>query len=143
MLDTCDMAGAWYVDFDMASFQMKAKVDPQKALAAFESQIEIICGGEKWLIKDFIPFQYGKFSETSAVHKSVKRCADAQGLTNYWPSLAPSLGPTLGHSLAPRLKDKAKALNKANEKAKAKAKASVRQTPTAKILDDATTTKCS
>ncbi len=69
ILDRCDIAGVWYVDMELAAFQIGFKFNRQKSEEAFEKQIEI--KGERWLVKDFIPFQYGSLDESNKVYRSV------------------------------------------------------------------------
>lgn len=69
ILDRCDIAGVWYVDMELASFQIGTKLDRQKAQEAFEKQIEI--RGDRWLIKDFIGFQYGSLEASNKIYKNV------------------------------------------------------------------------
>jgi len=69
ILDRCDIAGVWYVDMGLAAFQIGFKFDRLKAEKVFEKQIQI--NGERWLIKDFIPFQYGSLEASNKVYRSV------------------------------------------------------------------------
>ena len=125
ILDNCNMAGIWYVDLDMASFMVGEKIELGKATRLLSKQIERITGGTRWLVKDFISFQYGKYSPHSNVHYSVLKTAAAVNLKLSWDGLPPSLPPSLYHTLDPRLdpspKDKDKDKDKAKEKDKEKA----------------------
>lgn len=69
VLDKCDIAGVWYVDMEMASFQIGTKLDKTKAESVFEKQIE--SRGERWLIRDFIGFQYGSLEASNKIYKNV------------------------------------------------------------------------
>jgi len=71
ILDDCDHAGIWHVDFDVAEIRIGEKIDQKKAEEAFYGKIEIINGGSKWFIKDFIDFQYGELKENNRLHVSV------------------------------------------------------------------------
>ena len=123
ILDNCDMSGVWYVDLKTAGFLIGAEFEPSETFDALQKQIEPINGGARWLIKDFVRYQYGEFSKKSPVHKCVEKCAMEQGLSSPWPTLAPTLAPTQAPTQAPTLKAKAKAKAKATAKAKAKATA--------------------
>lgn len=70
ILDRCDIAGVWYVDFDLASFFIGEKYDRKEAEKAFGKQIEI--NGDRWLIKDFISFQYGNLNAANKVYRNVE-----------------------------------------------------------------------
>lgn len=69
VLDKCDIAGVWYVDFEMATFQIGSKFDRKEAENVFQKQIEV--NGDRWLLKDFIPFQYGSLEASNKVYKNV------------------------------------------------------------------------
>lgn len=69
VLDRCDIAGVWYVDMEMASFLIGSQIDRAKAEELFSKQIRV--NDNRWLIVDFIPFQYGDLQESNKVFKSV------------------------------------------------------------------------
>lgn len=71
LTDHCDAAGVWYVDFEHASFCVKAPLDQQEALLLFEKQVEVLGDGSRWFIPDFIPFQYGALSLQCLPHRSI------------------------------------------------------------------------
>ena len=81
VLDQCNHAGIWEVDFELAWFFCKCPKSKLKSdsfnrwrhgiLAAFSKQYKEIDGGKRWFIKDFIEFQYGTLSETNRAHLSV------------------------------------------------------------------------
>lgn len=71
ILDDCDHAGIWQVDFEVARIRIGEQVDKQTALNIFADRIEVFGGGSKWFIKDFIDFQYGQLSEKNRLHQSV------------------------------------------------------------------------
>ena len=78
--DTCDMAGIWYVDFDLASFSIGTPLDVAKAKSLFSKQITDMAGGQRWFIRDFIAFQYGILRPNNNAHRAVKNCLERQGL---------------------------------------------------------------
>ena len=69
--DECDIAGVWYVDIDLASFLIGEPITQEEALSYLSKQIEVLNGGGKWLIKDFVNFQYGVLVPTNNLHRSV------------------------------------------------------------------------
>lgn len=70
MTDKCDMIGVWYVDFEMAEFVIGEKLDPAEAARLFQKQIRVI-DSTRWLIQDFVSFQYGELKENNNLHRSV------------------------------------------------------------------------
>lgn len=68
--DKCDIAGVWYVDLELASIFIGEKVDPAEALVQFEKQIRVV-DNSRWLIVDFVRFQYGVLKGNNNLHRSV------------------------------------------------------------------------
>ena len=77
------MAGVVYMDWELASFAIGEKVT--------EADLEFMNGnitklsGNKYLIPDFIPFQYGALSEKSRVHQAVLRTLGEHGIAYPYP----------------------------------------------------------
>lgn len=71
ILDECDHAGIWQVDMEVAQIKIGEKLNIESALESFMGKIVPFCDGEKWLIIDFIDFQYGKLNPQNRVHESV------------------------------------------------------------------------
>lgn len=72
LFTNCDLAGIWEVDFDQVSFFVDKTVTQEKSLQLLEKHIMVIEPGKKWLLVDFIPFQYGDhLNEKSPVHKKI------------------------------------------------------------------------
>lgn len=71
ILDDCDHAGIWQVDFEVACIRIGEDVKSEKALKEFGDKIQVLNGGTKWFIKDFIEFQYGELKENNRLHVSV------------------------------------------------------------------------
>lgn len=71
ILDECDHAGVWQVDIEVAQIKIGEKLNIEAALESFKGKIVPFCDGEKWLIIDFIDFQYGKLNPQNRVHESV------------------------------------------------------------------------
>lgn len=71
ILDDCDHAGIWQVDFEVARIRTgQHDLDYQKALNVFGDRVQPI-EKFKWFIPDFISFQYGELSEKNRLHLSV------------------------------------------------------------------------
>lgn len=71
ILDECDHAGIWQIEFDIAELRIGEKVDEKTASKLFKDHIQILNGGEKWFIPDFIDFQYGQLNLNNRAHSSV------------------------------------------------------------------------
>lgn len=60
ILDDCDHAGIWEVDFDSVQLKIGVKFDKKEALNKFNNRVIEFNGGDKWFIPDFVKFQYGE-----------------------------------------------------------------------------------
>lgn len=69
IVDKCDIAGVWYVDLEMASFQIGSRFERTRVEEIFQKQIEV--RGDRWLIKDFILFQYGSLEASNKIYRNV------------------------------------------------------------------------
>lgn len=69
IITTCDHAGVWKVDFEMAEFCIGTSLE-RDIPKEFKGRIERI-SEEKWFIPKFIFFQYGTLQENNRVHQSV------------------------------------------------------------------------
>lgn len=72
---TCNHAGIWFVDFEVAQICIgkDAQVDLQTALDLFnkdEVRIKVL-NGSRWCIIPFVDFQYGTLNPDNRVHASV------------------------------------------------------------------------
>lgn len=90
VLDCCDIAGVWYVDFGMASFVIGYDFDRSVAEKAFEKQIEV--NGDRWLIKDFISFQYGQMRPENKMFRNVQAKLEAFKEGGSIPHISPING---------------------------------------------------
>lgn len=70
ILDDCDHAGIWQVDFEVARIRIGEQIDYDSARRLFGDRVEVI-DKFKWFIPDFITFQYGELSEKNRMHLSV------------------------------------------------------------------------
>jgi hypothetical protein len=68
--DRCDAAGVWKLDFEGASFHIGETVTEQEAKEALGHRIEPLTEG-RWLIRKFIPFQYGSLSDKCRPHQII------------------------------------------------------------------------
>lgn len=71
ILDDCDHAGIWQVDFEVAQIRIGETLDKVTAIKILGDRIEIFDNGTKWFLKDFISFQYGELSQKNRLHLSV------------------------------------------------------------------------
>lgn len=71
ILDDCDHAGVWQVDFEVAKIRIGENVNQKDALKFFGDRVHPFNEGTKWFIKDFIDFQYGQLNEKNRLHLSV------------------------------------------------------------------------
>lgn len=76
LLDNCDHAGIWEVEWDVLSIRMKEDIKPTEAYECMKEKITVIDAGKKWFIPDFIEFQYGELNPNNQVHKSVIQILD-------------------------------------------------------------------
>ena len=70
LLDNCDHAGIWEVDFELANYFCKG-INEQEIRKVFDKQYIEFANKKRWFIKDFIDFQYGELKENNRMHKSV------------------------------------------------------------------------
>lgn len=70
ILDDCDHAGIWQVDFEVARIRIGEQVDKETAKKLFGDRV-VEFAPFKWFLPDFIFFQYGELSEKNRMHKSV------------------------------------------------------------------------
>jgi hypothetical protein len=78
ILDRCDAAGIWKIDWGLASFYIGAPVDAH-ILKAFDGRVEKLDGDKIWIVK-FVEFQCGRLSESSNPHKPVIKILAKHGL---------------------------------------------------------------
>ena len=71
ILDECDHAGIWQVDFEIAEIKIGETLYPKVAIEQFGEKIKIFDNGEKWFVPEFIEFQYGTLNPGNRAHLSV------------------------------------------------------------------------
>ena len=79
ILDTCDHAGIWKKDFDMASYCIGKKVNEETALACLNGRV-VPVGDEKWFIEKYITFQYGVLNPACKPHLSAINILKKEGV---------------------------------------------------------------
>jgi hypothetical protein len=77
LLDRCNHAGIWKVDFESAEFHIGEKIDPIEIKTVLNGRIEEY--GDKWFIPKFITFQYHNLNEDNRVHKSIIEMLKREG----------------------------------------------------------------
>lgn len=108
ILDDCDMAGIWQVDFEVARIRTGVDVNYESAIRLFGERVQPI-DKFKWFIPDFINFQYGNLSENNRMHLSVIQILKKHNLY---------LSPLQGAKDGAKDKDKDKVLDKVKDKDK-------------------------
>ena len=79
VVDKCDIAGFWEIDWELASFYIGAPVN-ESILGEFEGRLERVNNnGKIWIVK-FIEFQYGSLNPAVHMHKAVIKLLDKKGL---------------------------------------------------------------
>jgi hypothetical protein len=123
ILDECDHAGVWIVDFDVAKLRLDEIVEEDEALKCFSEKILPIDSGEKWLILDFIEFQYGELNEGNNAHKGVIKILRKHDLWHEEEKTIIKNKPLISPSRGAKEKDKDK--DKEQEKDKDKEEAEI------------------
>lgn len=81
LCDTCDNAGVWEVDQELATFEMGQPIDLADALACMGDRILPIDDGRKWWLQKFITFQHPTgLTKSVSPHKNVIRLLERHGL---------------------------------------------------------------
>lgn len=71
LLDDCDIAGIWICDFEVARLRTGEDISEHRAIEIFGNHIKVFDDGRRWLIRDFIEFQYGELSPKNRMHSAV------------------------------------------------------------------------
>jgi hypothetical protein len=80
LVNDCDHAGIWVVDFDVASIFLGKKYTAEDSLKALAEKVTVVDGGRRWYINGFVEFQYGKLNPDNRAHKSVLDILDRFGI---------------------------------------------------------------
>lgn len=85
LTDNCDQAGVIDIDWELASFQIGAKVKADDLTSAFSKQVYALpCG--KWIVLRFVEFQYGTPSRCCKPHARIFDALERHGLSLEWIS---------------------------------------------------------
>lgn len=103
ILDNCNHAGIWDVDFDFASI-FCGPVNEIEIYEKFKKQYQELDGGKKWFILDFINFQYGELNPNNNLHRSVISILEKLGAKE--PLKSPSSGPMVKDKDKDKVKEK-------------------------------------
>lgn len=71
LLCECDHAGVWDVELDIAAMRLGMDLDAEVALQELGGSVVALDGGRKWLLSDFVEYQYGELNPANRVHASV------------------------------------------------------------------------
>jgi len=115
-VDNCDQAGVIDIDWELASFQIGAKVS-DKDLNAFERQVSWLDSGKLWICS-FVRFQYGVISRDCKPHAPVFKALERHSIpfdTLYANSPKAIEGYPVGYQ---SLQDKEKEKEKEKDKEK-------------------------
>lgn len=96
ILDECDHAGIWQVDFQVAQIKIGEKINKKDAIQIFNNKIIILDNGEKWFIPSFIEFQYGELQENNRAHRNVIYLLTKYELINEKLKFKPLTSPLQG-----------------------------------------------
>lgn len=81
LCDRCDNAGVWSVNSILAQAHLGFPIELDSALAALEEEVSPFASGKKWLLKNFIRFQYpGGLKESVVPHRQVMRLLLSHGI---------------------------------------------------------------
>jgi hypothetical protein len=80
ILDDCDIAGVWQVDFEVASIKIGEEIDEKEALELFDGRVRSFDHGKKWFIMDYILFQYSELSTKNKMHQAVIKILKANNI---------------------------------------------------------------
>jgi hypothetical protein len=105
ILDDCDHAGIWEVDFEVASLRIGEDVSYDEAFAALGQQLEVI-GKNRWWIKDFISFQYGALTEKNKMYKPIMTVLQKFNINPNIPHSMEHISPIDGVKVKDKDKDK-------------------------------------
>lgn len=71
LIDDCDIAGIWHVDFEVAEIRLGIKLSEEKALRFYKDKVVVFDSGTKWFVQDFISFQYGQITPKNKMYNPV------------------------------------------------------------------------
>lgn len=83
ILDRCDNAGVWKVDFEAAEFYLKQDCKQEELLQVFKDRVVPFDNDSRWFIPKFISFQYGELTPTCHPHQPVLKLLKIYKLEGY------------------------------------------------------------
>ena len=113
LTDTCDHAGFWKVDLEMASFILGHTYTANDILLAFNADAKnrvIAVRNDLWHIPSFIPFQYGDLKPNNNTHIAIINRLIKAGVRQGLPS--PFLGVKEKDKDKEKVKEKEQSFNK-------------------------------
>lgn len=116
ILDDCDHAGIWEVDFEVASLRVGEDLSYNESFVALGEQI-VVVGKNKWWIKDFISFQYGNLTPKNKMYEPVMSVLRKFNIDPTIPHEIEDLSPINGVKDIDKVKDKVKVKDKDKEAA--------------------------
>lgn len=106
--DNCSPIGVWEEDVEFVEDLLNIKLKKDILTTYLAQQITVIHNGKKWLINEFVLFQYGNLSLESRVHVSYINEIKREGLLEYFHHLIIDQSKTIS-ALRQRLTTKKKA----------------------------------
>jgi len=95
ILDDCDHAGIWEVDFEVASIRIGEDVGYNDSFTALGCQVAVV-GKNKWWIKDFVSFQYGALTPKNKMFAPVMAVLSKYGIDPNMPHIIEDIYPIDG-----------------------------------------------
>jgi hypothetical protein len=117
ILDDCDHAGIWEVDFEVASIRIGEQVGYDDSFHALGSQI-IPIGKNRWWITGFVSFQYGTLTPKNKMFEPVTKILLKHGIditSNRMPLPMEDISPIDGVKDIDKVKDKVEVKVKVKE----------------------------
>ena len=96
LLDSCNHAGIWDVDIDLANFLLGTQLTEEKIVEEIKEKIVIFDDGKKWFIPSFIEFQQPSgLNDKNNAHRSIISILKKYNLLSYLtePLSSPSAAP--------------------------------------------------
>ena len=112
ILDDCDTAGIWQLDFEVASIRIGETITEKIAKEVFKDKIIILDDGQKWFIPSFIDFQYGKLQENNRAHTKAILSLRKYNLLDEHLEIKPLTSPLQGAMVVVEVEDKDKVKEK-------------------------------
>ena len=98
LMDRCDQAGVWEINYPMASFMVGEEIT-ENDVAEFGERLELL-GDDKLWIKGFIEFQQGTLSHNCNAHKPIIKLLEKHCISDRVPEPIANPTPTLSVPLA-------------------------------------------